>query len=55
VSDIGDLTWPLYKKEGGENIIFKANETHTEPDDFRKEGIQVWIDTWEETLRSLEG
>ncbi|KAF2808128.1 alpha/beta-hydrolase [Mytilinidion resinicola] len=52
--DVGGLKWPLYKREGGENIIFKANETRIEPDDFRKEGMQFWAETWEQTSKSMQ-
>jgi len=55
LTSFGGLTWPLYKREGGENIIFKGNETRTELDDFRKEGMQFWAETWKDTCRSLEG
>ncbi|KAF2493637.1 alpha/beta-hydrolase [Lophium mytilinum] len=52
--DVGSLKWPLYKREGGQNIIFKANETRIESDDFRKEGMRFWAETWKHTSKSMQ-
>jgi hypothetical protein len=47
--------WPAYKRDGGEIIVFQANSTHVEKDDFRKEGMEFWMRTWDQTMMLTRG
>jgi len=47
--------WPAYKRDGGEIIVFQANSTHVETDDFRKEGMEFWMRTWDHTMMLTRG
>jgi hypothetical protein len=46
--------WPAYKRDG-EIIVFQANSTHVEKDDFRKEGMEFWMRTWDQTMMLTRG
>jgi cholinesterase len=39
--------WPDYH-ESKSNIVFRADETHVEDDDWRKEQLEFWASIWEE-------
>jgi len=47
--------WPAYKRDEGEIIVLQANSTHVEKDDFRKEGMEFWMRTWDQTMMLTRG